>query len=241
MLAALGAAAVGVIDRVHGDRAHRRALALPAHAAGLAEHHVGMIGVGHGADRSHALLAHAAGFAGAQLQERVAGVAANELDAVPQGYISGEVAQDACNAAGKRLCTTDEWLRACRGPNDRTYPYGYAYQPGVCNEGRSVHPVIELFGTGATFNATELNDPLLNQLPDSLAPSGAYTGCVTDEGVYDLHGNLHEWIDDPAGTFRGGFYVDATINGPGCTYRTTAHTFDYHDYSTGFRCCMDAP
>ena len=34
-----------------------------------------------------------------------------------------------------------------------------------------------------------------------------------------------------------GFYVDATLNGPGCTYRTTAHSFEYHDYSTGFRCC----
>mgnify|MGYP001949009428 CR=1 FL=1 len=57
--------------------------------------------------------------------------------------------------------------------------------------------------------------------------------------TYDLHGNLHEWIADPAGTFKGGFYVDAVINGSGCAYTTTAHTFDYHDYSTGFRCCAD--
>jgi hypothetical protein len=28
-------------------------------------------------------------------------------------------------------------------------------------------------------------------------------------------------------------------NGEGCTYATSAHAFDYHDYSTGFRCCMD--
>ncbi len=26
----------------------------------------------------------------------------------------------------------------------------------------------------------------------------------------------------------------------GCTYATTAHTRDYLDYSTGFRCCQDA-
>ena len=36
-----------------------------------------------------------------------------------------------------------------------------------------------------------------------------------------------------------GFYADAKLNGPGCTYATTAHEFTYHDYSTGFRCCAD--
>lgn len=84
-----------------------------------------------------------------------------------------------------------------------------------------------------------MNDPRLNQLPDSLAPAGAFADCVTPEGVFDLHGNLHEWVDDPDGTFKGGFYVDASLNGPGCQYTTTAHTTDSHDYSTGFRCCSD--
>lgn len=167
------------------------------------------------------------------------GLAANAAGAVPQGYISGEVAEAACQAAGKRLCTSDEWIRACEGPAGNVYPYGDTYQAGACNEGRSSHPVIELFGPDATFSPTEMNDPRLNQLPDSLAPSGAHPACVSAEGVYDLHGNLHEWVADSSGTFRGGFYVDASINGAGCSYRTTAHSFDYHDYSTGFRCCAD--
>jgi len=53
-------------------------------------------------------------------------------------------------------------------------------------------------------------------------------------------GNLHEWTDDRTGTFRGGFFMDTTQNGEGCAYSTTGHDFEYHDYSTGFRCCMDA-
>jgi formylglycine-generating enzyme required for sulfatase activity len=57
--------------------------------------------------------------------------------------------------------------------------------------------------------------------------------------VLDLMGNLHEWTADPAGTFRGGFYVDTVRNGPGCLYRTTAHDVGHRDYSTGFRCCAD--
>jgi hypothetical protein len=52
-------------------------------------------------------------------------------------------------------------------------------------------------------------------------------------------GNLHEWTADPAGTFRGGFYVDTKLNGPGCLYATTAHDSSHWDYSTGFRCCAD--
>ena len=43
----------------------------------------------------------------------------------------------------------------------------------------------------------------------------------------------------PEGTFRGGFYVDTMINGPGCLYATTAHNVYHWDYSTGFRCCAD--
>src|SRR5665647_943668 len=54
VLAALGASAVRMVDRVHGDRAHGRATALPARAAGFARDLVGMVGVRHGADGRHA-------------------------------------------------------------------------------------------------------------------------------------------------------------------------------------------
>ena len=41
------------------------------------------------------------------------------------------------------------------------------------------------------------------------------------------------------GTFQGGYWLDTSQHGDGCAYRTIAHSFDYHDYSTGFRCCGD--
>ena len=34
-------------------------------------------------------------------------------------------------------------------------------------------------------------------------------------------------------------FKDTKLTGEGCDYRTTAHDFGYHDYSTGFRCCSD--
>jgi hypothetical protein len=157
--------------------------------------------------------------------------------AVPQGYITQVQAAAACAEAGKRLCTDDEWLLACQGAEGRLYPHGG--DASACNTVRECHPAIQYFETTADWIWSELGNPCLNQLPDGLAPTGDYAGCVSPEGVYDLVGNLHEWTADPAGTFRGGFYVDALINGTGCLYRTTAHDVSHWDYSTGFRCCSD--
>lgn len=158
--------------------------------------------------------------------------------AIPQGFINQTQATAACTRAGKRLCTDTEWLRACRGPSSFTYPYGNTRVTGVCNDRRSVHPAIELYGTSASWIYSHIDSPCLNQLDGGLAPSGAFAGCTSAENVFDLMGNLHEWTADPAGTFRGGFYVDTVINGNGCLYTTTAHDVSHWDYSTGFRCCF---
>ena len=86
-----------------------------------------------------------------------------------------------------------------------------------------------------------IGHPCLDQLPAGLGRTGARAGCSSADGILDLMGNLHEWTADPAGTFRGGFFVDTVINGNGCLYRTTAHDVRHWDYSTGFRCCADHP
>lgn len=162
----------------------------------------------------------------------------------PQGYISQAQATEMCANAGKRLCTLEEWTAACRGQptHDYVYPYGDTYDDAACNEGRE-SPIVRLF-PNPTYSNQELNDPQCDQLDGGLARGGDYPKCVSFYGAYDMHGNLHEWIDDSPdpndptkGSFMGGYFVDAKINGPGCEYRTTAHAKTYHDYSTGFRCC----
>jgi hypothetical protein len=89
-----------------------------------------------------------------------------------------------------------------------------------------------------------LNDPGLGQVEGALSKTGEHAECVNGFGVFDMVGNLHEWVaTDPAavhGTFAGGYYLDTSLNGDGCNYRTVAHAHDYHDYSTGFRCCSGA-
>ncbi|WP_437598763.1 SUMF1/EgtB/PvdO family nonheme iron enzyme [Sorangium sp. So ce590] len=163
---------------------------------------------------------------------------------IPQGYISGMQAKRACAASSKRLCTSNEWVSACRGPEDTIFPYGTSRQLGVCNDDeRPVHPVAEIAALldikSEELWTTAMNNPLINQLSHALLPTGQRAGCTNGYGVFDMVGNLHEWVDDPRGTFRGGYFMDTTRNGEGCKYSTTAHSFGYHDYSTGFRCCMD--
>jgi formylglycine-generating enzyme required for sulfatase activity len=89
----------------------------------------------------------------------------------------------------------------------------------------------------------KLNEPALGQVEGALAKTGAHPACVNAFGAEDMVGNLHEWVATdvslPHGTFAGGYYLDTALNGDGCNYKTVAHAHDYHDYSTGFRCCAD--
>lgn len=233
---------------------------------------------------------------------------------IPQSYVSAADAEEACGAAGKRLCTQSEWQKACRGTADTVYPYGRTREVGKCNDnGRSpvgvvFHPQPPPTGAvaaGGKANAstkanakgskkgskskaktaktpkkprgkagkpgaaaskpppkktpkkprgappgvdmsvwTKLNDPALGQVSGSWTTSGERDACMTDEGVYDMVGNRHEWVSDRTssgnGIFVGGYFLDVQQNGEGCNYRTDAHARTYHDYSTGFRCCKDA-
>jgi len=163
----------------------------------------------------------------------------------PQAYMSGDNAKAACKAAGKRLCRLPEWLAACQGPSKFTFPYGNTLVKGNCNIGRSSNPVTDVFGSKAKFDLEQMNDPRLDTLPNTVAGGGEFSKCVSAYGAFDMHGNLDEWVDNinPAnghGSFSGGFFVDGSLNGPGCLYRTTAHVPTWHDYSLGFRCCTDA-
>lgn len=169
--------------------------------------------------------------------------ARNAPGVFPQGHINQIQAERACRNAGKRLCTKEEWQAACRGPGNAVFPYGDEYRPGYCNT-RAVHPPGALFGLDYR---NRLNDPRLNLFPGGLARTGSHRRCSSEYGVFDMVGNLHEWVSDRIalggrlrGIFMGGFYSNDHENGRGCDYTTVAHEPEHYDYSTGFRCCRDA-
>lgn len=136
-------------------------------------------------------------------------VAVSVPGVLPATNISQVDAEQACAEAGKRLCWDAEWLRACQGGSGSIYPYGDTLQPGACND------------LGA------------------VAETGMFPGCRSVDGSLDMVGNVNEWTWDPSGTFRGGFFSDISIQGPGCLYRTTAHNVHHADDRIGFRCCAD--
>lgn len=182
-----------------------------------------------------------------QAVEGLAVRAKSERGVIPQAYISQVQSLAACAHAGKRLCSASEFEMACSGGDPSNfYPYGgQVRMPGYCNEGKG-SSMVRYFGSDpAEWSYEEFNDPRLNQDSASLAPTGSFARCVSPFGIHDCVGNLHEWGADPVDAqgrsrFRGGFYGDAEINGHGCHYVTRAHGPEYHDYSTGFRCCKDA-
>jgi formylglycine-generating enzyme required for sulfatase activity len=157
---------------------------------------------------------------------------------VPNGYVSGLVAERACANAGKRLCKLEEWMLACRGERGLKFPYGDSYEEGQCNVFREAHPARVLHGN-ASINHL---DPRLNLVAVAGRPllrrTGATPTCRSawgGDGVYDMVGNLDEWVDEPKGMFAGGFYSRGTREG--CDSRIASHPREYYDYSLGVRCC----
>lgn len=161
---------------------------------------------------------------------------------LPQGYLTYHSAKLACENAGKRLCGEDEWVRACRGNKRSKHPYGEVFRLGACNVFRSMHPAYELHGNSSLGHL----DPRLHLVLEEgerplLLDTGAAAECVShvDDGVlYDMEGNLDEWVDDPQGTFVGGFFSRQTKEG--CDAKIEGHAAIYTDYSIGVRCCLDA-
>lgn len=169
--------------------------------------------------------------------------ALNRRGRMPQAYISQRQAAAACKNAGKRLCTSKEWIQACKGKKPTDWPYGKKHKPKRCNDS-GVNMFNKLFGPAdggpapqSAYTWENLNDDRLNRPKGTCAPAGRFKKCKNSFKLYDMVGNLHEWVADAGGTFRGGYYLDVTQHGDGCNYKTTAHDTKYHDYSTGFRCC----
>ena len=159
---------------------------------------------------------------------------------IPAGYMTRGLAEAACKNAGKRLCRREEWVRACRGERNQNFPYGDSYQAGVCNVYRQNHPARLLHGDSSRNHL----DPRLLLTEDEQGPllkrTGVNNQCVSrwgNDGIYDMVGNLDEWIDDPSGAFLGGFFSRATREG--CQASIDSHSPGYLDYSLGGRCCAE--
>jgi hypothetical protein len=174
-----------------------------------------------------------------QLAPEIRIVAVSAPDRIPSAYLDLESAKLACENAGKRLCKDKEWQMACRSEHNTRHPYGEMLDSARCNLAARVSPTDILHGKSivgerdARLNLVEQGGRTL------LRPTGSLLGCASaweDDGIYDMEGNLDEWVDDPSGVFRGGFYGRETHWG--CDQHIDVHSPDYYDYSIGARCCL---
>lgn len=148
--------------------------------------------------------------------------ACGKAGVLPWNNVTYDVAESACAASGKRLCTAEEWVIACQGVSTTTFPYGNSYQPLFCN--------------GVDLNK---NAP---------APTGSLAQCVGGSaGLFDMSGNLREWTNDPISTvngktiyvMRGGAYHTPEL-GLSCSFALSHAVEDVILPANGFRCCSDS-
>jgi formylglycine-generating enzyme len=163
----------------------------------------------------------------------------NKVGEKPVVAVTFEDAQTQCEAAGKRLCGSQEWTVACEGPEHLPYPTGYARNAEACNLDKPyIVPDNQKYASLST-RADEL------ARTDQRDPSGGNPSCVSPHGVSDMVGNVDEWVMNENGFaskapyksgLKGGYWGPVRNR---CRPMTTAHNQWHSGYQVGFRCCSD--
>jgi hypothetical protein len=144
----------------------------------------------------------------------------NKYGELPIASVSFLEAKNFCAKLNRKLCTKEQWELACAqsGQSGLTYIYSYGqtWLPSKCNT----------------------KDDNLKTGRGTL--SGKYNDCKNKKGLYDMIGNLAEWVNfdnDNIGVVIGGSYVTqgsiATCN------FTQSYNLTNKYREIGFRCCKN--
>ncbi|MDH3674960.1 MAG: formylglycine-generating enzyme family protein, partial [Anaerolineae bacterium] len=153
------------------------------------------------------------------------------FDDYPVISVNWDQANGYCLWAGKRLPSEAEWEFAASGPQNFTWPWGNSFDPSL-----------------SAASATDTQ------------PVGSYPGGTSPFGLFDMAGNVNEWIAD---TFNEDYYATSpatnpinkapgagrvfrggSFDNPNGDFYTSSRRYgnvrSFSEVDVGFRCAADA-
>ena len=152
------------------------------------------------------------------------------LRGVKPANLDWDDANKACNAAGKRLCSSKEWVTACQGAaakdDDGDKNFANDYVKG------NQFPYADYYEQGWCYVTADSRTGRPRE-------TGSSPRCRTPDGIYDLAGNVEEWVEkdkDRAFLAGGDFRAEEKAN---CVRVNDSFGPGHRNHGIGFRCCAD--